>query len=102
MTEHELQAEVLAIARRLGLWTRHVPDSRRILLLEQGRGFPDLEVWGTRELMVVELKTEGAQLSADQRKWRYRIEQAGTGFRVFRPAQLRTGVIETELRRLAG
>jgi VRR-NUC domain-containing protein len=102
VTESELQKEIVGRARRLGLFVRYSVDSRRITDLEHGRGFPDLEIWGARELLVAEVKTEGALLSGDQRKWRYRIEQAGIGFRVLRPAQLASGAVDIELRRLAG
>jgi hypothetical protein len=102
VTEHELQAEVVKEARRLGLWVRYSVDSRRVTEVEHGRGFPDLEIWGARELLVAEIKTEGGMLSGDQKKWRYKIEADGIGWRTWRPANLERGHIEIELRRLAG
>lgn len=102
MTEHELQEEVFGLCRRLDLWVMYSPDSKRVHELKLGAGKPDLLIWGPRELMAVELKTEGGQLSSDQRKWKYRIERAGIGYRTWRPFNHDHHHIEVELRRLAG
>ena len=101
MTEKELEIEVLAIAKGLRLMVRRVPDSRRITHVELGRGFPDLEILGPHRLMFAELKTEGGQLSRDEKRWRYALEAAGQRYVVWRPQHLRHRDIEAELRLMA-
>ena len=101
MTERELELEVLAIAKGLRLMVRRVPDSRRIIEVQLGRGFPDLEILGPHALLFAELKTEGGILSRDEKRWRYALEAAGQRYVVWRPQHLVNHHVELELRQLA-
>jgi hypothetical protein len=99
VNEHQLQAEVLKLCDRMHLRVLAIPDSRRIL---HGRGWPDLTIVGPRELIFAELKSEGGQLSREQKQCRLALEMTGHYYTVWRPVDLERGHVELELRRLAG
>lgn len=94
MTEAQLQAAVRKMCADLGLAVEHVEDSLN------GRtwlpGMPDLQVFGTR-ILYRELKNSGNSLSPNQRKVRAIIEAAGGDYAVWRPMDLISGRIASEL-----
>jgi hypothetical protein len=61
-----------------------------------GKGFPDLMLVG-RTVMFRELKRELGKLRPDQEAWRDALVAAGADWGVWRPSDLRLGVIEDEL-----
>jgi hypothetical protein len=98
MTEAELQAEVMALAARLGLKCLHVREPRR----EGGDwpGFPDLVIVG-RRVIYRELKMAGKEPSAGQRAWLEILTRAGQDAAVWKPADWPAGDVERELHNLA-
>lgn len=97
MTEAELQEKVIRLAGQLGLRVFHsgVPWH------DVGRGLPDLIIVGRRVLWA-ELKSAGGRLSPQQREWQRDLVAAGQSWRLWRPAHLASGQVESELRELAG
>ena len=97
MTEAQLQAEVLELCGRYGLMALAIPDSRR---LQHGKGWPDLVIAG-HSLLFAELKDESGQLSAGQRRWKWKLQAAGLRWVLWRPCHLASGEIDSELRAIA-
>lgn len=64
MTEAELQAEVIELAKTYGWLHYHTHDSRR-----SPRGFPDLVLVRNGRLVFAELKKESGQQTPQQREW---------------------------------
>ena len=110
MTEDDLLRTVLEMARLFGLMTAHfrpaqVRDkdgAQRWVTAVQGdgKGFLDLTIVGPGGVMFRELKSEKGQLSPDQRKWISKLTEGDADAGVWRPADLRSGRIERELRAL--
>lgn len=98
MTESAFQADVLELAAMAGVMGHHCTDSRRCA---GPRGFPDTWLAGPRGLLVAELKDYGGTLKPGQVQWKYSLLAAGIQWRLWRPADLRSGLIETELRSIA-
>jgi hypothetical protein len=94
MTEAELEREVLALAAKRELRVLSIPDSRRLIT---GTGYPDLTIAGRRGVLWRELKTEGGQLSADQRRWKYQLLASGQNWGVWRPRDLAAGEVAAQL-----
>jgi hypothetical protein len=95
--ESELLARVIMLAWRLGLKAFH----SGITWGDTGAGFPDLVLVGRRGVLFAELKSADGRLSEDQRTWRDRLLAAGQEWRLWRPADLASGLIEEDLQRLA-
>lgn len=98
MTEAELTRAVLALCDRHGALSHFCPDSRRC---KGRRGFPDVPILGTRGMVLAELKADDGQTSADQDLWHWTAHQAGVPYRIWRPADLRSGLIERAIEELA-
>lgn len=94
MTEAELQGETEAILRKSGLMWHHCRDVRHC---SGPRGFPDLFVAGRGGLLIPELKTEHGELSSGQRLWRWTLLASGQPWRLYRPADLESGLIHKEV-----
>lgn len=84
MTEAELQAEVIRLAAEHGVLVFHSTDSRRDI----GRGFPDLVLVGSRNVMFVELKTTVGHTTPEQTTWRWKLLAAGAYWALWRPKDL--------------
>jgi hypothetical protein len=97
VTEEELQARVIALAWRTGLLVFH----SGIPWHDIGRGFPDLVIIGPRGVLFAELKSAAGKLSAEQKEWRRGITGAGLQWRLWRPAHLNNGHVESELKEIA-
>jgi hypothetical protein len=93
MTERSLQASITELCQLLGVAWYHTYDSRR-----SKRGWPDLVLCGSRGFLTRELKTEAGQLTDDQASWGRMLKAVGISWDVWRPADLRSGRIENELR----
>jgi hypothetical protein len=106
MTEAELQANVIELARLLGWLVAHfrsVPVKRgnRVVHMTpvqaDGAGWPDLVLVRDR-LLAVELKQDRRYPSPEQRLWLDALGLAGVETHVWRPAQWLDGTIEAVLR----
>lgn len=91
MTENELLYAVRVLCRRYRLLPYHTFDSRR-----SEPGFPDVVLVGTRVLWR-ELKGERNGLTWAQAQWGRHLKAAGQDWAVWRPRDLRSGVIEREM-----
>jgi hypothetical protein len=94
MTERQLQQAVTDLCGWLQLDAFHVRNSRGM-----APGWPDLVIIGTH-VLYRELKTEAGVLSPEQRRIGSRLTRAGADWAVWRPRDLRSGVIERQLRQL--
>jgi hypothetical protein len=65
-----------------------------------GKGWPDLVLCG-RRLLIRELKGTGGTTSADQKLWLAALLAAGVDVGIWTPADLRSGLIEAELRAIS-
>lgn len=92
VTEAELERAVRDLLKLHRLWGYHPYDSRR-----SEPGFPDWVIIGSRVLWR-ELKTDGGELRPDQRRVRNLLLAAGEDWAVWRPADLRSGRIDQEMR----
>jgi hypothetical protein len=97
MTEAQLLAEVLRLAEMHGLNAFHVYDSRKAT----GTGYPDLTLVGPLGVLWAELKDQYGILSPEQVSWRYALIASGQSYALWRPSDLESGLIESELRCLA-
>lgn len=88
MTERDLLDAVRDACCWSGLLCYHTHDSRR-----SERGFPDVVIVGTRGLLFRELKSERGRLTAEQRQWLDRLNQAGADAAVWRPSDWPTLII---------
>lgn len=96
MTEEQLQASVLDLAKALGMLAYHTHDSRR-----SAAGFPDLVLAGTRGVIFAELKSAGGTMRPEQTNWKYMLIAGGQRWRLYRPGDWATGVIQSDLKEIA-
>lgn len=96
MTEETLQASVLELAKAFGIRAYHTHDSRR-----SPAGFPDLVLAGRRGVIFAELKSAGGAMRPEQVAWKYQLLASGQRWRLWRPADWTTKVIEADLREIA-
>lgn len=99
MTEAELQAAVTSGTKAkpglcvlLGVRWYHTHDSRR-----SPSGWPDLVLCGTSGLIFRELKSETGTVTPEQRGWGSWLTRVGCDWAVWRPRDLRSGVIARQL-----
>ena len=97
MTEAELQANVLELARLLKWRCYHTFDSRR-----SEPGFPDLVMLRGERIIVAELKSERGRLTTEQDAWldafRAALAGADVTIAVWKPRDWLNGAIEDDLR----
>lgn len=93
MTERSLQASVIELCKLFGIAWYHTFDSRR-----STRGWPDLALVGKRGFITRELKSVSGVVTPEQERWGVMLRLAGVNWAVWRPADLRSGRIEKELR----
>ena len=92
MPERDLEDSVRSLCGSLGLAVQKDGDPRRSWL----KGWPDLVIIGTAVLFV-ECKSEGGDLTPEQRQVRHRLIAAGQQYRVWKPTDLLLGTIAAEL-----
>jgi hypothetical protein len=112
MSEDDLLTAVLDLARLLGVFSAHFRPARRqgkdgrtrweTAVQGDGKGYPDLTLVGPAGLMFRELKSTSGTCSPEQAAWLAQLTAAGADTGVWRPADLKSGRIESELRALAG
>ena len=100
MTESELDAAVRQLAALLGVRCYSVRNSRAGVVTS--RGYPDLTLAGPGGVAFRELKTRSGMPTLEQRAWGRVLREAGADWAIWRPDDLQSRVIETELRQLAG
>lgn len=105
MSEDDLLTAVLDLARLFGLHVAHFRPAKtdkgwRTAVQADGKGYPDLTIAGPGGVMFRELKSATGRSGAEQKVWAAKLESAGADFAVWRPADLRDGRIERELRAL--
>lgn len=98
MTERDLQAQIIEIAKAYGWMCFHPYDSRR-----SEPGFPDLTLVRNGHLIFAELKTEKGTTSKAQDKWLTELREAETTSRrirvyLWRPGSLISGEVQEVLR----
>jgi hypothetical protein len=92
MTEAHFQASVISLCKLLGVSWFHPYYSERSI-----PGWPDLALCGPRGFMLRELKTEVGRLIPAQEKWGELLRTAGQDWDVWRPSDLHSGRIKSEL-----
>lgn len=110
MTEDDLLRAVLDLARILGLRTAHFRaaqlkdrdgEARWVTAVQgDGKGYPDLTIVGPGGVLFRELKSERGIVAPEQKAWLDDLAAGGADAGVWRPADLRSGRISTELRAL--
>lgn len=95
MSEKELQALVIDLARWNGYLHMHITDSRK----SAGVGFPDLVLVHQRtgHLLFVELKSATGKLSDGQVAWLDALRAGGHRAVVWRPLDWQSGLIKRDL-----
>jgi hypothetical protein len=91
MTEAQLQAAVLDMCKLFGLHAYHPWIS-----VKSAAGWPDLFIVG-RGALARELKNDTNKLTPAQFDWGRWLDRAGIDCGVWRPGDLRTGRIRSEL-----
>lgn len=97
MTEAQLQAKIVYRAQELSILAFYVPDSRKVTTT----GFPDLVLAGRHGVIFAELKSASGAMRADQITWKYTLLSSGQKWRLYRPGDWTTGVIEVDLKDIA-
>lgn len=92
MTEAELQNAVTGLCKLFGIAWFHPYYSKRSV-----PGWPDLVLCSRRSLLFRELKTAKGPVTPYQREWGRRLSLAGQDWDIWRPADLASGRIQTEL-----
>jgi VRR-NUC domain len=97
MSETDLQAAVVDLARQLGYLVYHTFDSRK-----STKGFPDLVLVHKRSgnLLVAELKDATRKVTPEQDEWLRAFALRGAAF-LWRPEHWRDGTILRALHRYA-
>ena len=93
MSEKQLQAAVVAMARHLGWRVYHTFDSRR-----SDAGFPDLVLVRGSRLVFAELKTAKGPVSDYQARWLEALGATAAEVFLWRPADWADGTVERVLR----
>lgn len=94
VSERDFQAQVIKLATTLGWRHYHTHDSRR-----SPAGFPDLVLVNParRRVMYRELKAERGRVSTMQQDWLGMLSACGVDAGVWRPSDLMSGLILSEL-----
>jgi hypothetical protein len=100
MAEATLQEHVRSLCKALGVLHQHQHNSRR-----SEPGWPDSFMVGPGGILVYELKVESltrGKVSPDQRVWIAALRAQGLTVHVRRPSHWYAGIIEQEIRAIAG
>jgi hypothetical protein len=103
VTERELQASTIELARLLGFRVAHfgvglVRGQWRTPAQADAVGFPDLCIVGHGRVLFRELKCGRNRLTVEQGEWLEALEAAGCDVGIWREFDWHAGVIEAELR----
>lgn len=106
MTENDLLKTVIDMARLFGLTVAHFRTAQAksgnwvTPVQGDGKGYPDLTIVGPGGVLWRELKSARGVTSPEQRTWIAKLIGAGQDAAVWKPEDLHSGRIETELRAL--
>lgn len=110
MTEDDLLKAVIDMCRLFGVMVAHfrpaqVRDkdgkTRWVTAVQgDGKGYPDLTMTGPGGVLFRELKSKAGTASPEQAVWLGALKSAGADAGIWRPADLRSGRIERELRNI--
>jgi hypothetical protein len=92
VSERQLQDAVLSLCTWLRLLAYHTHDSRR-----SQPGYPDLTVVGRKGVLFRELKSATGRPTRAQKEWLESLAAAGQDAAVWRPEDLASGRVKTEL-----
>jgi len=95
-------AEVMARCEHWSIVAVHISAPHHNRRRQNLMGFPDLFLCASRQVAFAELKTQGEKPKGEQVTWRYRLQAAGRTWRLWRPSDLASGLIDRELEALAG
>lgn len=103
ISEDELLTTVLGMATTFGVLTAHFRPAKtsagwRTPVSGDGKGFPDCVLVGPGGVLFRELKSGDGRLSPEQTVWLSALAGAGADAGVWRPADLREGRIEAQIR----
>lgn len=96
MSEDDLLATVRQACRTLNLLCYHVWRSDH-----SEKGFPDLVIVGVRGVLFRELKNQKNKPTVHQQQWIQALQTAGADAGLWRPSDLYSGRITSELKRIA-
>ena len=94
MTETQLQAAIIELARLTGWLVYHTHDSRH-----SAKGFPDLCMVRCGRVVFSELKSEKGKLTPEQEQWQIRLVQTDAEYYVWRPVDWMAGRVDEVLKR---
>jgi hypothetical protein len=106
MTEAQLQANVLEMAKLLGIRTAHFRPGLTqagnwiTAVAGDGKGWPDV-VFAGRRLLIRELKGVGGKVSAEQTAWIAALVAAGVDAGIWWPKDWVSGLVQAELRAIS-
>ncbi len=91
MSEAELQAAVVELARWHGWLVMHITDSRKSI----GVGFPDLVMVHktTGRVVYAELKSTKGKVKPAQQEWIDALQRGGHNVQVWRPEHWHSGAV---------
>jgi hypothetical protein len=92
VTEKQFQDTVVAMCKLLGVFCYHPYFSRK-----SAAGWPDLALCGDNGFLLRELKTEKGRLTREQQEWGARLRSVRIDWDVWRPDDLLSGRIKSEL-----
>jgi hypothetical protein len=96
--EQAFLSAVYKICDNFDVKYHHCGDSRKC----SGTGLPDLIICGTRRVIWRELKSSPVdQPTSGQTLWMYFLRAAGQDIKIWTPADLDSGSIETEIASLS-
>ncbi len=103
--EDQLVEAVIDMSHLFGLYVAHFrpaqirPGVWITPVQGDGKGYPDLTIVGNKPIWR-ETKSSTGSMTPEQKIWAARIKAAGGDFAVWKPEDLHSGRIETELRSL--
>lgn len=97
MNEHDLEVEVTDLCEKYGLRWHACGDSIRC---RGQRGHPDMIIAGPGGILYRELKAPTRKPTPQQADWGWVLRATGADWAIWRPIDLESGRIETELREI--
>lgn len=104
MTEAELLGGVMDLCKLLGFYVHHCRPAKTEkgwrTPIQGDAGFVDLVICGRNDVLFRELKSDTGKPSLEQADWITRLVEAGADVTIWRPRDMRAGLIEAELKRM--
>ncbi|HEX4661883.1 MAG TPA: hypothetical protein VH307_31190 [Streptosporangiaceae bacterium] len=96
MTETELNTHIKVMIAQRQLFGYHVRNS-----IGSAAGWPDWVILGPGGILFRELKSESGMLSPEQGSIAVKLQAVGQNWDIWRPSDLRCGIIAREMDRIA-